>query len=80
MSGMGGVIRRDWPVGEAPELSSEVKDMAALPQTQVRCNECNRRLGDYVNEVTTGQVILELKCPKCGAPHTELIRNPHLPG
>ena len=51
--------------------------MAAMPQTQVRCNECNRRLGDYVNEVSTGQVILELKCPKCGAPHTELIRNPH---
>ena len=51
--------------------------MAAVPQTQVRCNECNRRLGDYVNEVTTGQVILELKCPKCGAPHTEDIRNPH---
>jgi len=49
--------------------------MAAVLQTQVRCNECNRRLGDYVNEVTTGQVVLELKCPKCGAPHTELIRN-----
>jgi phage FluMu protein Com len=44
-------------------------------QTQVRCAECNRRLADYVNEVVAGQVILELKCSKCGQPHMEVIRH-----
>jgi Zn finger protein HypA/HybF involved in hydrogenase expression len=44
-------------------------------QRQVRCRECNRRLGDYVNEIQAGQVILELKCPKCGRPHAEIIRH-----
>jgi hypothetical protein len=43
-------------------------------QKQVRCRECNRRLGDFVNEIQAGQVILELKCPKCGRPHAEVIR------
>jgi hypothetical protein len=27
-----------------------------------------------VNEIQAGQVILELKCPKCGRPHAEIIR------
>ena len=45
-----------------------------LPQMQLRCNGCNRRLGDFVNEVQAGQLILELKCPRCGQPHVELIR------
>jgi len=48
--------------------------MATLPQTQVRCTGCNRRLGDFVNEVQAGLVILELKCPRCGQPHMEVIR------
>jgi phage FluMu protein Com len=43
-------------------------------QSQVRCAECNRRLADYVNEVAAGQLILELKCPKCGRPPGEVIR------
>jgi phage FluMu protein Com len=43
-------------------------------QIQMRCTGCNRRLGDYVNEVEVGQVIIEVKCPKCGQPHTEVIR------
>jgi phage FluMu protein Com len=43
-------------------------------QSQVRCAECNRRLADYVNEVGAGQLILELKCPRCGRPHVEVIR------
>lgn len=43
-------------------------------QIQVRCAECNRRLADYVNELGAGQLILELKCPKCGRPHVEIIR------
>ena len=47
---------------------------AAAIQMQVRCRECNRRLGDFVNELQAGQVILELKCPKCGRPHVEIIR------
>lgn len=49
--------------------------MSSAIQTQVRCTGCNRRLGDYVNEVQAGQVILELKCPKCGQPHMEIIRD-----
>ena len=48
--------------------------MATVTETQIRCRECNRRLGDYVNEVEAGQVILELKCPKCHQPHVEVIR------
>ena len=48
--------------------------VGAAIQTQVRCRECNRRLGDFVNELQAGQVILELKCPKCGRPHLEIIR------
>jgi phage FluMu protein Com len=48
--------------------------VSAVIQTQVRCRECNRRLGDFVNELQAGQVILELKCPKCGRPHLEIIR------
>jgi hypothetical protein len=47
--------------------------MATL--TQVRCAKSNRRLADYVNEVVAGQVILELKCSKCGQPHMEVIRH-----
>jgi len=31
-------------------------------------------LGDIVNEVESGQVLLELKCPRCGQPHLEIIR------
>ena len=45
-----------------------------LPQMQLRCSGCNRRLGDFVNEVQAGQLILELKCPRCGQPHVEVIR------
>jgi hypothetical protein len=33
--------------------------VVAVRQTQIRCGECNRRLGDFVNEVRAGQVILE---------------------
>ena len=49
-----------------------------LPQMQLRCSGCNRRLGDFVNEVQAGQLILELKCPRCGQPHVEVIRPPAL--
>jgi phage FluMu protein Com len=45
-----------------------------LPQVQLRCGGCNRRLGDFVNEIQAGQAILELKCPRCGQPHVEVIR------
>jgi len=43
-------------------------------QTQVRCAGCRRRLADLVNEIEVGQLILELKCPRCGQPHLEVIR------
>ena len=48
--------------------------MSTVTQIQVRCTGCNRRLGDYLSELEAGQVILELKCPRCGQPHTEIIR------
>jgi phage FluMu protein Com len=48
--------------------------MATALQVQIRCAGCNRRLGDLVNEIDAGQVILELKCPRCGQPHLEVIR------
>jgi len=43
-------------------------------QSQIRCSGCRRRLADFVNELASGQVILELKCPRCGHPHLEIIR------
>jgi len=48
--------------------------MAAVTQIQVRCATCNRRLADLVNEVRAGQAIFELKCPRCGNPHIEVVR------
>ena len=47
---------------------------ALLPQIQLRCSGCNRRLADLVNEIQAGQAILELKCPRCGQPQLEVIR------
>jgi hypothetical protein len=48
--------------------------VANVLQTQVRCAGCHRRLADLVNEIEAGQLILELKCPRCGQPHLEVIR------
>jgi phage FluMu protein Com len=48
--------------------------MAPVAQIQIRCTGCNRRLGDLINEVEAGQVLIELKCPRCGQPHLEVIR------
>ncbi len=50
--------------------------MSALAQTQVRCTGCNRRLADVINEVRSGQAIFEMKCPRCGLPHLEILRPP----
>jgi len=50
--------------------------LAAVTQIQVRCATCNRRLADLVNEVLSGQVLFELKCPRCGNPHMEVVRPP----
>jgi len=49
--------------------------MATVTQIQIRCTGCNRRLADLVNEVEAGQVLVELKCPRCGQPHLEVIRS-----
>ena len=46
----------------------------AVTQIQIRWTGCGRRLADYVNEVEAGMVIIEQKCPKCGQPHTQVIR------
>jgi hypothetical protein len=48
--------------------------MATVRELQVRCATCNRRLAELSNEVRAGQVILELKCPRCGQPYPEIVR------
>src|SRR5215475_6806228 len=50
-------------------------EVATPVQIQVRCADCNRRLADFVNEIGSGQVLVELKCPRCGQPHLEVIRS-----
>jgi hypothetical protein len=45
-----------------------------VSETEIRCAGCNRRLADVVNEVEAGQVLIELKCPRCGLPHLDVIR------
>jgi phage FluMu protein Com len=50
--------------------------VATIIQTQIRCAGCDRRLADLVNEVEAGQLIVELKCPRCGSSHLEIIRPP----
>lgn len=52
----------------------DARAVAIVAQLQVRCGGCNRRLADLVNEMQAGQVILEMKCPRCGHPHLEIIR------
>ena len=52
--------------------------MAIVTQIQIRCAGCNRRLADVVNEVERGQVLLELKCLRCGQPHLEIMRSPQI--
>jgi phage FluMu protein Com len=49
--------------------------VSAVTQIQIRCAGCNRRLADLVNELELGQVLVELKCPRCGQPHLEVIRS-----
>lgn len=51
--------------------------MAVAEQVEIRCGNgrCNRRLADVTNEVERGQVVLEIKCPKCGNPHTEILKS-----
>jgi hypothetical protein len=58
----------------APAKERETLPMATVGQIQIRCAGCHRRLGDLVNEIHSGQVIFELKCPRCGQPHLEIIR------
>lgn len=62
------------PGPRATRVHGEVRQMSALTQTQVRCTGCNRRLADVINEVRSGQAIFEMKCPRCGLPHLEIIR------
>ena len=50
--------------------------MEAFVQRQVRCAACNRRLADVISEIDAGQVIFEVKCPRCGHSHLEIFRAP----
>lgn len=43
-------------------------------QLQFRCTKCNRRLADYVEDIVTGRLLLEIKCPKCGVPNSLLVK------
>jgi phage FluMu protein Com len=52
--------------------------MTTVTQMAIRCAGCNRRLADLVNEVEAGHALVELKCPRCGQPHLEVIRPPRL--
>jgi phage FluMu protein Com len=45
-----------------------------VSQIQIRCARCNRRLADLINEVQAGEALIELKCPRCGLPHLEVVR------
>jgi phage FluMu protein Com len=40
----------------------------------VRCGGCDRRLEDVVNAVEAGTLLIELKCPRCGQFHEEVIQ------
>ena len=55
-------------------LHGQGERVEGVVQVQVRCAGCNRRLADLVNEVEAGQILIELKCPRCGHPHLEVIR------
>jgi phage FluMu protein Com len=46
---------------------------------QIRCVQCNRRSTDLINEVEAGQVVLEMKCPRCGHAHLQIIRRTSRP-
>src|SRR5262245_8936441 len=48
--------------------------VATVVKVPIRCDVCNRRLGDLVNGIHVGQIILKLKCPRCGQSHLEVIR------
>jgi phage FluMu protein Com len=60
----------------APGEARRAVAVATIIQTQIRCAGCDRRLADLVNEVEAGQLIVELKCPRCGSSHLEIIRPP----
>jgi phage FluMu protein Com len=47
--------------------------MAIVSQEQIRCARCNRRLADLVNEIEFGHACVELKCPRCGWRHLQVI-------
>lgn len=47
--------------------------LAEQVQTQIRCSQCRLRLLDFVNEIRSGRVLLEIKCPRCHELHMQLI-------
>ena len=48
--------------------------MTSTGPIQIRCRGCHRRLADVVNNVEAGEVLVEVKCPRCGQSHVEVIR------
>ena len=51
--------------------------VAAEPQTQVKCGNCRLRLLDVVNQIRSGRVVLEIKCPRCDKMHLQLVGELH---
>jgi phage FluMu protein Com len=49
--------------------------MPNVDPIQIRCRGCHRRLADVVNNVVAGEILVEVKCPRCGQPHVEVIRS-----
>lgn len=47
--------------------------LSAERQIEVRCAECEHRLLDYVNEIRSGRVLLEIKCPWCRKMHVQIV-------
>lgn len=50
--------------------------MPNVDPIQIRCRGCYRRLADVVNNVEAGEILLEIKCPRCAQPHVEVLRPP----
>jgi phage FluMu protein Com len=46
---------------------------ATVPQVQVRCLTCGRRLCDVANAIEAGRAMVEVKCTKCGAVREEWL-------
>lgn len=42
---------------------------------EIRCGNarCGRKIGEYVNEIAQGRLVIVIMCRKCDQPHVEVI-------